>query len=81
VILGNTEGITKLIQVVADGYLTAEGITATGGRQFVYAVRKGVYQNRHVQARELDCVDDAKFIAEVGERDQNAVDLVPVGLE
>ena len=38
----------------------------------------GVDQDRHVQSGEAQRVGDAAFVAEVGERDDHAVDVVPM---
>ena len=45
----NSEGIARLVQVVADRDFSAEGIAAAGDRQFVDAVGKCVHQDRYFQ--------------------------------
>ena len=75
---GQREGDAGLLEVVADGDLAAEGVAAAGDAEGVKVVGVGLNEDRDVQTGEFDRVGDAFFVAEVGEDDQNAVDLVAV---
>ena len=79
--LGQREGVAILAQVVADRDLAAEGIAPPLDVELVEVVRIGLDQNGYLQARKLDRIRHALFIAKVGQHHQNAVYLVGVGLE
>ena len=70
-----------LHHVVAAAHLPAEAVAAHGDGHVVGAVGRGLHQHRHLEAREADRVHDAALFAEVGQSDDDAVDLVGVFLE
>ena len=79
--LGQREGEAVLAQVVADRDLAAEGVAAALDVERSQVIRVGLHQDRHIQPGELDRVGHALLVAEVGQADQDAVDLVAVLLE
>lgn len=78
---GEGEGDVGLLEVVANGYFSAEGITPARDAEGVKVIGIGLDKNRDVKAGELDGVEHAFFIAEVGEDDENAVDDVAISCE
>ena len=56
-----------LVEVVAHGNLSAEGITAAVQVHFVVLVIACLYQHRHMQFGAADGIDDAHLEAEVGQ--------------
>ncbi len=79
--LGQAEGHAVLAQVVAERHLAAEAVAAVGDGHDVDLVRRGLDQNRHVEAGPSQRVDHGALFAEVGQRDHDAVDLLAVGVE
>ena len=69
------------VQVVAGRHLAAERVAPVGDGHLGRVVGEGVDQHRHVQAGPAQGVGDGALVAEVGQRDQHAVDLVAVRLE
>ncbi len=65
-----------LLHVVAGRHLAAEAIAAIGDLHVVGAVGRRLHQHRHLQRGVADGIDDAALLAEVRERDEDAVDLV-----
>ena len=78
VLIGDGEVVAVLVQVVAHRNLAAEGIAAAFDVELVKAVRVGLYEDRHIEARQLDRVRDTAFVTEVRQRDEDAVDAVGV---
>ena len=74
------EGVRNAVlhQVVAGGHLSAEAVAAIGDLHVVGAVRRGLHQHRHLQCGVADGVDDAALLAEIRQRDDDAVDLLAV---
>ena len=78
---GQRVGNAVLHQVVAGAHLAAEAVAAGGDGHGVGAVGRGLHQHRDLEAGEADGVDDAALFAEVGQGDDDAVDLVGVLFE
>ncbi len=78
---GQRVGNAVLHQVVAGAHLAAEAVAADGDGHGVGAVGRGLHQHRNLQAGEADGVHNAALFAEVGQGDDDAVDLVGVLLE
>ena len=78
---GEGIGDAILIEVVADRDLAAEGIATAVEIDLVVVVVASLHKHGHIEFGTEEGVDDANFIAEVGEADQNAVDLIAVGAE
>ena len=70
-----------LPQVVAHRNLSAEAVAPPAHQHLVGLVGKSMHQHRHIEPRHADRVGHAALVAEVGQADQNAVDLVAVLLE
>ena len=73
---GVCEGNAILIEVVADGNLAAEGVTATVKVHLVVLIVTSLHQHGDVQVGIADGIDDANLETEVGQRDDDAVYLV-----
>ena len=73
---GERKWVAVLPQHVADGNLAAEGIAAPCHVQTVQIVGKGLDQNRHPESGELQGIGHALFVAEIGQRDHDAVDAI-----
>ena len=67
-----------LIEVVAHRNLATEGIAAAVQVNLVVLIVAGLHQYRHMQFGTTDGIDDADFEAEVGQRHDDAVNLVSV---
>ena len=78
---GQRVGNAVLHHVVAGAHLAAEAVAARGDGHGVGAVGRGLHQHRNLQPGEPDRIDDAALFAEVGQRDDDAVDLFGVLLE
>ena len=78
---GVREGNAVLVEVVADGQLAAEGVAAVERVELVQLVVAGLHEDGHAQLGELQGVDHAELIAEVGQGHDDAVDLVAVLVE
>ena len=70
-----------MAQVVADAHLAAEAVAPVGQGHLAGVVAKGVDEHRHVEAGETDGVGDGPLVAEIGQGDDDAVDLLAVLLE
>ena len=70
-----------LHHVVAGAHFAAEAVAPRGDGHRVGAVGRGLHQHRNLQTRQPDRIDDAALFAEVGQRDDDAVDLFGVLLE
>jgi len=75
------EGDAVLTQVVAQRHLAAEAIAPPLQVHLGRIVRESVNEHRHAQVGEAQRVGDAALVAEVGQRDQHAVNLVAVRAE
>jgi hypothetical protein len=71
----------RLLEVVADGNLPAERVAAALDAQGIEIVRVALNEYRHAQAGLLERVGHTLLVPEIGEADQDAVDLVPMGRE
>ena len=69
-------GMPYCIRLLQARHLSAEAVAAIGDLHVVGAVRRGLHQHRHLQGGVADGVDDAALLAEVRQRDDDAVDLV-----
>ena len=69
------------IMLLQAAHLAAEAVAAHGDGHGVGAVGRGLHQHRNLEPGEADGVHDAALLAEVGQRDDDAVDLVGVLLE
>jgi hypothetical protein len=70
-----------LRQVVADGHLAAEAVPPIGDGHRADPVGEGVDQDRHAKVGQPQRVGDGPLVAEVGERDKHAVDVVAAAPE
>jgi hypothetical protein len=70
-----------LHHIVATAHLSAKAVAAVGDGHGIGAIGRGLHQHGHFQSRQADGVDDAALLAEVGQRDDDAVDLFGVFLE
>ena len=52
-----------------------------GDLHIVCTIGRGLHQHRHLQCGVADRIDNAAFLAEVGQRHKNAVDLVAMSAE
>ncbi len=78
---GESEGDVGLLEVVADGDFSAEGVAAASDAEGVEIVGVALDQDGDVEAGKFDSVGDAFFIAKVGEDDEDAVNDIAVGGE
>ena len=69
---------TILAQVVAGRHLAAETVAAMQDRHLRSVVGRRLHQHRHVEPRQPQRVGDRALVAEVGQRDDHAVDPVAV---
>ena len=76
--VGQRVGDVVLAQVVADAHLAAEAVAAVVDGHLLRVVRERMHQHGYVEAGETDRVGNCALVAEVRERDQDAVDLVTV---
>ena len=67
-----------LIEVVANGYLAAECITAAVEIDLVVLVVAGLYEHRHVQVGTADGIDDAHLVAEIRQRNDDSINFIAV---
>ena len=67
-----------LLQVVAGRHLAAEAVAPVLDRHQRRRVGRRLHQDRHVQVGHAQRVRDAALVAEVRQRHDDAVDLVPV---
>jgi len=75
---GQGEGNSVLVEIVADGNLSAEGIAAIFEGHFFRIVAEGMDEDRDVEFGELDAVGDASFVTEVGECDDDTGDFIAI---
>ena len=75
---GVGEGNAILIEVVADGNLSAESITALVERHLVVLVVAGLYQNGYAEVGHRNSVDDANLETEIRQRHDDTVNLITV---
>ena len=77
------EGVLDAIlaQVVAGGHLAAEGIAPVGDGHDVRVVGEGLHEHGHVEFGPAQRVGNRPLVAEVGQGDEHAVDLVTVAAE
>ena len=73
---GQRVGNLVLHQVVTGAHLAAEAVAADGDGHLFGAVGRGLHQHRNPQAAEADGVHNAALFAEVGQSDDDAVNLV-----
>ena len=78
---GEREGNVVLAEVVADRHLAAERIAPVPDGHVFRVVVEGVNEHRHAQAGPAEGVGHAAFVAEVRQRDEDAVNLAGVLLE
>ena len=78
---GERVGDSVLLEVVADRHLAAEGVAAEGDAHLAGRVGRGLDEDGHAQVGEAEGVGEAALFAEVGQGDDDAVDLVGVLLE
>jgi hypothetical protein len=76
---GEREGVAVLPQVVADRDLAAEAVAAARRVEAAEVVRLGLDEDRHPQPALAQRLHHRLLVAEVGERDEHAVDAVGVG--
>ena len=70
-----------LLEIVAVRHLAAERVATVLDRHVLGVVGECLEQDGHVEFGPAQGVGDGAFVAEVGQRDQHAVDLVAVGAE
>ena len=70
-----------LVQVVARRHLSAEAVAAERDRHLVGIVGRRLNQNRNAEIGEAQRVGDGALFAEVGQRDNDAVNAVAILLE
>ena len=69
---------TILPQIVTNRHFAAESIAASLNAELRQVVRISLHQNWDTQSGEFDRVRDALFVAEIRQRDQNALDAVAI---
>ena len=74
-------GMPYCIMLLHAAHFAAETIAARGDGHGVGAVGRGLHEYRNLEAGEADGVDDAALFTEVGQRDDDAVDLIGMLLE
>ena len=70
-----------LHHVVTRAHLAAEAVAAHGNGHVVGAIGRGLHQHRNLQPGQTNGIDDAPLFTEVGQGDDDAVDLVGMLLE
>ena len=65
-----------LPQIVADRHLAAEAVAAEGNAHLAGIVRRRLDQNRHAQIGQPNGIGQTALLAEVRQRDDDAVDLI-----
>lgn len=70
------EGDAVLVEVVAHRYLAAEGVASAVEVHLVVLVVACLHEYGHVEFGAADGVDDSYLEAEIGQRDNNAVDFL-----
>ena len=78
---GERVGDAVLLEVVADAHLAAEAVAAPGDGHLAGVVRGGLDQHGHVEVGQAQGLGDAALLAEVGQGDDDAVDLRRRGAE
>jgi hypothetical protein len=78
---GERVGDAVLLEVVADGHLAAEAVAAEGDGHLAGGIGRGLDEDGDVEVGEAEGVGEAALFAEVGQGDDDAVDLVGVLLE
>ena len=67
-----------LHQVIAGRHLAAEAVAAVVDGHLARRIRRGLHQHRHVQVRHAQRIGDGALVAEIRQRDDDAVDLAAV---
>ena len=75
---GVGKGNAILIEVVADGNLTAESIATLIKRHLIILVVASLYQNGHAEVSHRDGVDDSNLETEIRQRHDDTVNLITV---
>ena len=70
-----------LLEVVAGRHLAAEAVAAVADGHQSGRVGRGLHQHGHVEVGQAQRVGDGALVAEIRQRDDDAVDLVAVALE
>jgi hypothetical protein len=70
-----------LHQIVADRHFSAEAVAPVANGHAARRVRRSLHQNRHAQPGHSQGVRHGAFIAEVGQRDDDAVNLAAMLLK
>ena len=70
-----------LAQVIASGHLAAEAVASVGNGHSLGVVGEGVDQDRDIEVSESKSIRNCSLVTEVGERHEDAVDLVSVRSE
>ena len=70
-----------LVEVVAHRELAAERVAPAAQVDLVEFVVRRLHEHRHIELRPLDRFDDGDLVAEVGQEDDEAVDIVAVLVE
>ena len=79
--LGERVGDAVLLEVVADRHLAAEAVAAEGDGHLAGVVGRGLDEDGDLEVGETEGVGEAALFAEVGQGDDDAVDLGGVLLE
>ena len=70
-----------LHEVIAGRHLAAEAVTAMGYLHGLFAIGRGLHEDRHLQRGIADGVGDTAFVAEVRQGYDDAVDFIAVFAE
>jgi hypothetical protein len=73
--LGERVGDAVLLEVVADGHLSAEAVAAEGDGHLAGVVGRGLDEDGDLEVGETEGVGEAALFPEVGQGDDDAVDL------
>ena len=69
-------GMPYCVRLLQARHLAAEAVAAVADGHLRRGVRRGLHQHRHVQVRRAQRVGDGALVAEIRQRDDDAVDLV-----
>ena len=70
-----------MAQVIAGGHFSAEAVAAVQDGHLRRIVGRGLHEHRNVEAGEAKSVGDGALVAEVGKRDDHAIDTLAIFLK